>query len=93
MTGTGSDSGILGGGGRFSNTFPSTGTFTYICELHSEMRASVTVAGAGGSSQAGPSPAAAAPSPASTAPAAAPSAPQPQAPPAAGAAGATRPTV
>ncbi len=93
VTGTGFDSGILGGGGRFSHTFPSAGTFTYICELHSEMRASVTVAGAGGSSQAGPAPASAAPSPAPTAPAAAPSAPQPQAPTAAGAAGATRHTV
>ena len=93
VTGTGFDSGILGGGGRFSHTFPSAGTFTYICELHSEMRASVTVAGADGSSQAGPSPAAAAPSSAPTAPATAPSAPQPQAPTAAGAAGATRHTV
>ena len=46
VTGTGFDSGILGGGGRFSHTFPSAGTFTYICELHSEMRASVTVAAA-----------------------------------------------
>jgi plastocyanin len=57
VTGTGFDSGMLGGGGRFSHTFPSAGTFSYVCELHSEMRASVTVTGNAGSAQPGPSPA------------------------------------
>lgn len=90
VTGTGFDSGIVGGGGRFSHTFPSAGTFTYICELHSEMRASVTVAASSGSGQPGPSPAGPAPSSAPAAPVPTPSAPRPQAPPAAGAAGATR---
>ncbi|HKY75402.1 MAG TPA: plastocyanin/azurin family copper-binding protein, partial [Acidimicrobiia bacterium] len=89
VTGTGFDSGVLGGGGRFSHTFPSIGTFTYICELHSEMRASVTVAGGAGSPEPGPSPAATAPTPAPAAPATSP-APQPQPTPATGAAGATR---
>ena len=73
-TGTGFDSGVLDGGGRFSNTFPSTGTFAYICEIHAEMRASVTVAaGAGaGTAQTTPPPAAPAPSdPVATPPAAA----------------------
>jgi plastocyanin len=70
VSGNGFDSGILGGRGRFSHTFPSAGTFTYVCELHSEMRASVTVAGAGGSTSPGPSsPAAPVPSPAPSAPA------------------------
>ena len=55
VTGTGFDSGIIDGGGRFSHTFPSAGTFSYVCELHSEMRASVTVAG--GTAAAQPSPA------------------------------------
>ena len=94
VTGPGFDSGVLGGGGRFSHTFPSAGTFTYICELHSEMRASVTVAAGTDSAQPGPSPAApAASSPAPAAPApggsASPST-QPQTPPAAGTAAAKR---
>lgn len=88
VTGPGFDSGLLGGGGRFSHTFPSAGTFTYICELHSEMRASVIVADGAGPAQPGPSPGAAAPAPASAAPAAAPPAPRPQPPTATGAAGA-----
>ncbi|HZI39565.1 MAG TPA: plastocyanin/azurin family copper-binding protein [Acidimicrobiia bacterium] len=88
VTGTGFDSGVVGGGGRFSHTFPSAGTFTYICELHSEMRATVTVAGSTGPAQPGPSPATTAPAPAPAAPA--PAVPAPQPPAAAGAAGATR---
>ncbi len=91
VTGTGFDSGILGGGGRFSHTFPSAGTFSYICELHSEMRASVTVAGNAGSAQPGPAPADPAVSPPEpSAPAPRPSAPQPQASSPAGTTTATR---
>ena len=54
VTGGGFDSGVLGGGGSFSRTFPSAGTFAYICELHPEMRASVTVTSGGGAGAAPP---------------------------------------
>jgi plastocyanin len=79
VTGTGFDSGSVGGGGRFSHSFPSAGTFAYICDFHSEMRASVTVTGNAGAAEpttapAGPAPA----SPISAAPA-----PRPAAPPSA----------
>lgn len=88
VTGNGFDSGVLGGGGRFSHTFPSAGTFTYICEIHPEMRASVSVAGTAGNAgtaQPDPSPAApAAPSPSPATPAPGPSAPQPRSPAPAG---------
>ena len=81
VTGAGFDSGVLGGGGRFSHTFPSAGTFSYVCEIHSEMRASVTVTtSVGGADQPALAPAAPTTSPAPTVAAPRPAAPQPQTP-------------
>ena len=37
------DSGSLKDGDRFSFTFDTPGTFTYFCEFHTSMKASVTV--------------------------------------------------
>jgi plastocyanin len=92
VTGNGFDSGTLGGGGRFSHTFPTAGTFTYVCDFHSEMRASVTVAGNGVAAarpDATPDvPAAPSSLPVKAAPA--PTAPQPQTPAKGGAPAATR---
>ena len=79
VTGTGFDSGVLGGGGRFSHTFSSGGTFAYVCELHPEMRASVTVTSGAGTAEPGSPPAAAAP-PTPSAPAPGPAAAPPPAP-------------
>lgn len=52
------DSGILASGGTFSHTFRSGGTFTYHCDIHPDMRATITVTGAAGStgSTAAPAP-------------------------------------
>ena len=38
----------LNGGGRFSHTFTTPGTFAYFCELHPEMRGVVAVGQSGG---------------------------------------------
>ena len=53
------DSGILAPGGTFSHTFPTAGTFAYHCEIHPDMRGTVTVTGAGSATR--PTAAAAAP--------------------------------
>ena len=89
VTGAGFDSGVLGGGGRFSHTFPSAGTVAYICELHPEMRASVTVTSGAGTAPPASPPAAVAP-PAPPAPAAKPATSPPQTPASTGTAPAMR---
>jgi plastocyanin len=38
------DSGNLNGGGTFSQTFTTAGTFAYHCKIHSQMKATVVVA-------------------------------------------------
>jgi plastocyanin len=44
VTGTGGfDSGNLNGGQKYTHTFGQEGTFTYHCDYHSDMRATVTV--------------------------------------------------
>lgn len=43
------DSGILMSGNTYTRTFPSEGTFNYICTIHPEMTATITVSGGGGS--------------------------------------------
>ncbi|HTN25440.1 MAG TPA: plastocyanin/azurin family copper-binding protein [Solirubrobacteraceae bacterium] len=48
--------------GTFTRTFPTAGTFSYVCEAHSSMRGTVTVTGAGAPAPA-PSPAPKAPAP------------------------------
>jgi plastocyanin len=77
-TGTGFDSGVLGEGGRYSQIFRTAGTFSYICDIHPEMRGSVTVAASTGGP---PSAAPPAPAPPPPAPAGAPVAPRPQSSP------------
>ena len=88
-TGAGFDSGVLGGGGRFSHTFPSAGTFAYICDIHPEMRASVTVTSSAGTPPP-VSPAAGVASPAPPAPAPGPAASPPGTPTTPGTAGGMR---
>jgi plastocyanin len=93
VSAAGFDSAVLGGGGRFAHTFPSAGTYSYACEIHPEMRGTVTVG-----SGTGPPPPAPPPAPTASSPAPAPS-PAPAvgaAPPAPGTAGkapATRHTI
>ena len=90
-TGTGFDSGVLGGGGRFSHSFPSAGTYNYICDIHPEMRATVTVSATSGPAGPGaPPPAPAAPAPAPAAPSPRPTGPQPPTPGPAGTAAPAR---
>jgi plastocyanin len=48
VTGSGFDSGILGSGGRFSHRFASAGVYGYVCQIHGNMRGTVTVTAAGG---------------------------------------------
>jgi plastocyanin len=52
------DSGILASGRTFSHTFSAAGAFAYHCEIHPDMRGTVTVTGAGGAtgSTAAPAP-------------------------------------
>lgn len=38
------DTGIIAGGAQASHTFTAAGTYEYVCELHSSMRGTVTVA-------------------------------------------------
>jgi plastocyanin len=47
------DSGVLGEGQSFEYTFETPGTFTYFCEIHPFMTASVTVSSDGGASTGG----------------------------------------
>jgi hypothetical protein len=47
------DSKTLQPGQSFSQTFRSPGTFAYHCEIHREMKASVTVSGGGSTTAAG----------------------------------------
>lgn len=47
------DSGVLGEGQSFEYTFETPGTFTYHCEIHPFMTASVTVSSDGGASTGG----------------------------------------
>jgi plastocyanin len=42
-TGKGFDSGVLHSGKSYSHTFSSPGTFTYVCQIHSFMKAKITV--------------------------------------------------
>jgi plastocyanin len=51
------DSGILAAGGTFSHTFSAAGTFAYHCEIHPDMRGTVTVKGTGGTAGSGAAPA------------------------------------
>jgi plastocyanin len=51
------DSGILASGRTWSHTFSAAGAFTYHCEVHPDMRGTVTVAGAGGATGSTASPA------------------------------------
>jgi plastocyanin len=51
------DSGILAAGGTFSHTFSAAGTFAYHCEIHPDMRGTVIVTGAGGTTGSGAAPA------------------------------------
>ncbi len=51
------DSGALGGGASYRATFPSAGTFAFLCIFHSDMRGTVTVvAPAGAAATPTPSP-------------------------------------
>ena len=61
------DSDILGSGGTFTQPFPEAGTFSYLCEIHPEMRGTVVVSHPVGAS---PIPAATQAVPASAAPSA-----------------------
>jgi plastocyanin len=52
------DSGQLAPGASFSQTFDTAGTFTYHCEIHPQMTATITVTGGGGGgNQPAPAPA------------------------------------
>ena len=62
------DSGNVDAGATFSFTFTEAGTFTYVCQYHDEMVATITVVAPGSAgSAATPAPAAPATSPAATA--------------------------
>ncbi len=67
------NSGTLAGGQTFAFSFPAAGSFSYFCELHTEMRGSVQVATAAGAvpSAAPAPPPSAAPPPAPSSPTAA----------------------
>jgi len=52
------DSGTLSPGATFSQTFPTAGTFTYHCNIHPQMTATVIVGDAGGSGSDAQAPAA-----------------------------------
>ena len=54
------DTGILNPGARSTERFPSAGTFTFLCQIHPDMRGTVTVRSASG---AAPPPPAATPGP------------------------------
>ncbi|HEY8437289.1 MAG TPA: cupredoxin domain-containing protein, partial [Candidatus Limnocylindrales bacterium] len=62
-TGRGFDSGVLAPGARSRQTFPSPGTFSFLCSIHPEMRGTVVVRGSTGAAPAAPPPAAASPTP------------------------------
>jgi plastocyanin len=63
------DSGVLNGGGRWTRTFRTAGTYRYFCAIHTEMTGTVTVPSASG--------AVPPPAPAAARPPAAPAAPAP----------------
>src|SRR5262245_47711613 len=62
-TGSGFDTGVLEAGARSTQTFPTAGTFSFLCSIHPGMRGTVTVRGA---SMAAPSPVQPSPSPTPT---------------------------
>jgi plastocyanin len=62
-TGSAFDTGILDPGARSTERFPSAGTFTFLCQIHPDMRGTVTVRGASGTA---PPPPAATPRPTPT---------------------------
>ena len=68
-TGDAFDTGVLGSGARSTQQFPAAGTFSFLCQIHPEMRGTVSVQGTS-----------AAPSPA-TVPTPVPATPAPTAPP------------
>jgi len=63
------DTGVLDGGAQSTQSFPAAGTFSYLCQIHPDMRGTVSVEGASG---AAPSPPAGTPTPAPPAPTAPP---------------------
>jgi plastocyanin len=57
-TGRGFDSGVLAPGARTRQTFPSAGTFSFLCSIHPEMRGTVVVRASTAAGPAAPAPAA-----------------------------------
>jgi plastocyanin len=47
-TGDSFDTGVLAPGGRSKKTFPSPGTFTFLCQIHPEMTGRISVTGSTG---------------------------------------------
>jgi plastocyanin len=68
-TGDAFDTGVLNSGARSTQAFPSAGTFSFLCQIHPEMRGTVAVQDASGIA---PPPDAATPIPATPAPTAPP---------------------